>query len=597
MSGLSRALAEDGFVVVDLWGAAVTSTLHRVVDQMGVDDTVGFTATCNELRGRRIDQLHRSAVTEAWPHLGRMFPDHRVFIAGFVVRGRHAAEPVAYHQDLTYTDERRHRPVLVWCPLVDVAEGSGCLRVVPGSHRWTTGIRAAGLVRLPTDAHQDAFAARSLAIPLRAGQAVLYDPGLVHGSEPNAVGRARPALALGLAPDGAELVHFRWDPSSGSMAGWLVDDAFYLDHGVNGPTSGRPMVDAWAPGVEESEFLPHLERTPPAVRPSSVSRPTHRPPRISTRRCKGLLPLADRPALRDPALDLRLRRDGFVRFPLIDRVAAEELRTRYGQIHGWLGEGFEADLNNPDVEYRRRVSRLLKSSLEGIVLEQFAGFEPYLRVFLCKWPGPSSELYLHQDWMYVDERRGHRSYVVWIALQDVLGDEGQLQVLRHSHRLTPTLRGTGLESGWMRHEALIRDRLLTVPARAGEAIVMDNGLVHCSLPNHSTAPRVVAAIGVRPAGVPLVHFRREANGLVGEYPVDEDFFMTFTPRELHEGPPGVDPRRLEVFDPDDLTERQLQRRLAASPLAWTDRAGAWRAGLRRGRGNRPARAGTPGAVR
>lgn len=241
----------------------------------------------------------------------------------------------------------------------------------------------------------------------------------------------------------------------------------------------------------------------------------------------------------DPKLNARLERDGFVTVPgVIEPAMASRLRDQYGELHGWHGQGFEPDLQNPDCGYRKRVSALLAERLDEFVGGLFVDHEPFLRNFLCKWPGLDSELYLHQDWTYVDERVGQRSHVVWIALQDVTGHNGQLRVLRGSHRIDGMPRGTDLDAPWMSHQSVIRARLESVPVQAGDAVVFDNALVHCSYSNNTDLPRVVAAIGMRRSGTPLIYWRRVGPSGAERRDVTEEFFLTYTPTGLMQEPPA-----------------------------------------------------------
>ena len=263
----------------------------------------------------------------------------------------------------------------------------------------------------------------------------------------------------------------------------------------------------------------------------------------------------------DPRVAAQLETDGFavVPFPGVSEVL-EQLRSLYGEAHGWVGSGFEADLTNGDREYRRRVSDGLSAVLDPLVAGLFVDMVPFLRVFLCKWPGPGSDLYLHRDWMYVDERRGGRTFVVWIPLQDVDDSNGSLQVLPSSHLADGSLRGTHLNAGWVSDDDLVRPHLTVVHARAGEAVIMDNALVHCSLPNHGVEPRLVAAIGVRPADSPLVHFVRSDAEHALRVDVDEDFFLTVTPQELMAN--GTDLPPAEMIEISEETVPQF----LATPL-------------------------------
>jgi beta-hydroxylase len=241
----------------------------------------------------------------------------------------------------------------------------------------------------------------------------------------------------------------------------------------------------------------------------------------------------------DPESDRRLARDGFVKLPLLSAADVAPLRERFLELRGTEGEGFASDLIVDDPEYRETATREIAKAVDEVAGSLFVDHEPFLRSFLCKYPGPTSDLYLHRDWMYVDEREGARTYVVWIALQDITGDNGQLRVLRGSHRLDDTLRGTSLTAPWLDHVDTIERRLLSVPVRAGECIVFDNALVHSSYPNHTDDPRVAVAVGFRPTGVPLVHFRRIDEALAARYDVDEAFFGAVTAQGLIAQPPEL----------------------------------------------------------
>jgi hypothetical protein len=241
----------------------------------------------------------------------------------------------------------------------------------------------------------------------------------------------------------------------------------------------------------------------------------------------------------DAALDRSLRRDGFATFPLLTPAEVRRLRDLFGALRGWEGEGFQTDLQTPDPDYRRTVNAELAGALGARVAERFTTFEPFLYNFLCKFPGRESELYLHRDWMYVDERQGHRTYVAWIALEDVRTDNGRLRALRGSHRIDDALRGTDLVAPWLQHEKVIGDRLRSLRVSAGTCVVMDNALTHCSYPNLSTEPRLVVAVGMRPREAPLVHFRRDADGTAVRYDVDEDFFCRYTPEDLLKEAPDL----------------------------------------------------------
>ena len=203
--------------------------------------------------------------------------------------------------------------------------------------------------------------------------------------------------------------------------------------------------------------------------------------------------------------------------PVIDAAAARRLRDEFFRLRGVAGNGFHSDLVVEDPAYREAADRVLAEALDASAAALFEDHEPFLRSFLCKYPGEESSLYLHQDWMYVDERTGERTHAVWIALDDITGHNGQLRVLRGSHRLDDRPRGSDLIAPWIHAEGLVEPRLLSVPVPAGHGVVFDNALVHSSYPNNTSEPRLAVAIGLRRRGTPLVHFRRSPNGHADRY--------------------------------------------------------------------------------
>lgn len=275
--------------------------------------------------------------------------------------------------------------------------------------------------------------------------------------------------------------------------------------------------------------------------------------------------------LLDAPSDRRLQRDGFVLIPFVDPARVQELRQRFLEaVPG--GQGFHSDLVLDDRARRRRVRDEIDAAIGDDARALFDDHEVFLCNYLCKWPGPDSELYLHRDWMYVDERADARTHVVWVALQDITGANGQLQVLRGSHRLDPSLRGPGLEPAWISDESAIRPRLLSVPVPAGHAVVFDNALVHCSFPNLTDEPRVAVAVGMRPRSAPLVHFRRSDGRHAERFDVDESFFLECTPQQLAVEAPVLPVAEVVSAPPSSLTGRSIARAVDAMPLGRLDQA-------------------------
>jgi ectoine hydroxylase-related dioxygenase (phytanoyl-CoA dioxygenase family) len=185
------------------------------------------------------DESHRREVHEAIrsvlsAKLRLLSIDRRIILCTFVVKAAQRPDgEVPLHQDWCFFDESAGSPIGVWCPLVDVDEGNGCLQVVKGSHRVSAAPRP---VRGP-------FAFPDLvpllrqrylrSIPMRAGDAMIFDQRLFHASLPNHSATERVAATAVLVPAAAALRYYHVeDPvrAPWSVEVFAVENDFYLRH-------------------------------------------------------------------------------------------------------------------------------------------------------------------------------------------------------------------------------------------------------------------------------------------------------------------------------------------------------------------------------
>jgi hypothetical protein len=240
---LDPAATAEGFQVVPVLDGASVNQLRRAFDQLGLPDDHAFHATSANGTRESARAVDRYLKAELGPVLESLFPEHEPFLAAFISKGVRNGSVVDFHQDWTYTDERTHRAVIVWIPLVDTTSANGTLRAVAGSHRWASGLRASGGEHA-TAQLQAELAAASIEMPLPAGTAFVYDPALIHGSDANPTEAVRPAAAVALAPRDVPLVHFHVD-DGGRLSGWTIDESFYTTQEFGSCPVGCEPLDPW----------------------------------------------------------------------------------------------------------------------------------------------------------------------------------------------------------------------------------------------------------------------------------------------------------------------------------------------------------------
>jgi beta-hydroxylase len=277
-------------------------------------------------------------------------------------------------------------------------------------------------------------------------------------------------------------------------------------------------------------------------------------------------PLADRTTFADPELQAAFEREGFVVLPFLDAAGVEALRATWAEVGDPAGAGFQTDFEQREPARKQlvhdRVIPLVGDRLDAL----FDRHRPFMTSFLAKWPGTGSALYVHQDWAYVDERR-YRSAVVWIALDDADEERGNgpLRVLPGSHRVAGEHRGTRTSPWHADHPHLIDASLVSVPVRAGDAVIMDNALVHASPDNGTAEVRLAVAVAVIPVEAELIHAAIDPDGVLSTWTVDDSFFRHQTPSLLRERlPTDLPPSDLEPVPTWRPPDPDLMARLVGS---------------------------------
>jgi len=242
---VEEAIESIGYTVIELLDAAAVAALRAAVDAVGRPRGTGFVASLyhpDPAYRTAIDTVVRAAVE---PALGRLVPDRRLAFGNVVVKPpAGASSAVPLHLDWSFVDEPDERSSGLWCPLADVSVESGGLELVAGSHRLGHARRGAG-APFPYPHLETALRARFLQpMALRAGQAVVFDHGVVHASPPNRTGRDRVAVAGVLVRRDAGLrYHHIIEPTRPDVLEvFAVDDAFYLRHQPGVRPRGMPVV-------------------------------------------------------------------------------------------------------------------------------------------------------------------------------------------------------------------------------------------------------------------------------------------------------------------------------------------------------------------
>lgn len=252
-----------------------------------------------------------------------------------------------------------------------------------------------------------------------------------------------------------------------------------------------------------------------------------------------------RKTFNDPQLQKEFDKNGYVRVPFIspERVAKlknlffETLAKSGGQITSdevdSAGEtlityDFTFIDKNPD--YKRLVFDIITREFAPEVEKLLANYKPIIANYIRK-KSNTGEVPVHQNWAFVEERK-YTSVSIWCPLVDSFRDNGTLEVVPGSHKRFAEFRGPMIpwELDAIKPQ-LIEKYLQPLDTKAGDAVILDDSLVHYSRPNKTQDLRIAIQLILIPAELPSVHYHLDYQNPteVKVWEVDHDFYMQFNP--------------------------------------------------------------------
>ncbi|MEH1803813.1 MAG: glycosyltransferase [Nostoc sp.] len=241
MRRIHQELEKNGYAVIEFLNQTEVKSLLKFNEKYSfpnnlVTTSMIFTINTSDLSYRKLltQEVKRCFALK----LAILFPEYRIMLCNLVFKSPDVLfSQMPLHQDPSLVDETSLTSFGVWCPLIDVDEQNGCLRVVKKSHLLNSK-RRPFFVFDGFPYSQDILSLLQKnylsSIPMKAGQALVYDKRLFHGSPPNTTTVERVAAICSLVPQNI-LTHFcyRETLTSEKLEVFEVDDDFYDRYIVN----------------------------------------------------------------------------------------------------------------------------------------------------------------------------------------------------------------------------------------------------------------------------------------------------------------------------------------------------------------------------
>ena len=253
-----------------------------------------------------------------------------------------------------------------------------------------------------------------------------------------------------------------------------------------------------------------------------------------------------RAVLNEQKLEEEFQKNGYVHVPFLSKDGVSYLWDKFheliGKSGGNIGSGetdieFEGEISydftfiDKNIDFKKEVFKIIDEVFKPHYDKLLNNFQPIIANYIRKMP-KAGEVPMHQNWAFIDEEKA-TSVSIWVPLVDSHRGNGALEVVPGSHKRYGKHRGPlvpwELES--IKGEIKEND-LVTCAIQAGDAIILDDSIVHYSFPNQTDKLRIAIQLILIPAELPSLHYHRnyENNPDVIEIlEVDHEFYMQFNP--------------------------------------------------------------------
>jgi len=278
----------------------------------------------------------------------------------------------------------------------------------------------------------------------------------------------------------------------------------------------------------------------------------------------------------DTALESEFQQQGFVVVPFLAKDEVKQLKQAFfdglPQSGGHLGPEdenvktkqaitYDFTFIDKNSDYKQQVFDTITAAFDTHTNRYLDRYIPIIANFIRK-KTDDGEVPLHQNWAFLDEKLG-TSVSIWCPLVDSNEENGTLQVVPGSHKRFGAVRGPMIRSELedIKH-GIIEQHLQPINIKAGEAVILDDSIVHYSAINKTDDLRLAIQLILLPQEIPSIHYHMDhskSREHVEVLEVDRAFYMTFNPWKK----PAADIKRIHDFayTPFSLTLEEFNQGL------------------------------------
>ena len=505
---------EDGYFVLPFFCAEEIDNLKAIYDGIHHNEELIFEST-SFIEDAAFKEVINSQVELVFKtKIEALFQDYKSLGTSFLTKriGNNTNMPI--HQDWTVVDEDNFASVTCWIPLVDTTFHNGAMQVIEGSHLISKALRGPSL---PISFNSIDLMPFLKTIPLKAGEAIIFNHALLHASHSNLSDKERVAVTFGLTHKEAQLLMYY--SKGDTVEKWEMPDSMFIEY---------PKIRfAPAIGKLKEEFDYKVQK---------ITLQEVQKNRIERQKKQTMVPLFKNTAQQD-----FFEKNGYLLLPALNQDDISQLRDLYSElgIKDEKGYGFHVAMDNADKDLVQKMVTKITDVVLPKVQEYLHETQLFTASFVVKEPNPQGVVPPHQDWSFVENEIDHCSVTCWIPLQDVTMDNGCMGVIKgsnhffESHRPSPSPQ---VETPLKKHMFTIFPFLELIEMKAGEALIFNNKTIHASPPNITNETRLAVGLGFTQKEAEIRHYflKPGTNDTLLKYKITPDFFLKHDNSQLSE---------------------------------------------------------------
>ncbi|MDX2000845.1 MAG: phytanoyl-CoA dioxygenase family protein [Chitinophagales bacterium] len=249
---------------------------------------------------------------------------------------------------------------------------------------------------------------------------------------------------------------------------------------------------------------------------------------------------------RDAKMQETFERMGYVTVDFLNAAEVEQMKNAYFELESIKGGmrkeydvtfdteheiTYDFTFTDSNPNYKQAVFDRITDLFMPIADQYLNNYQPIIANFINKNPS-KGEVPLHQNWAFVDEYK-YTSVSVWCPLVDSNIHNGTLQMVDGSHKRFAPVRGPLIP--WELEDlkdTIIKEYLVPMNIKAGQAVILDDSIIHYSALNNTNGLRLAIQLIMIPGNTHSIHYHLDSTGekpMVRVYKVDKDFYMQFHP--------------------------------------------------------------------